>query len=63
MRKIHIYKNGVYVCTTMQKKTCRDAVKDFKEKPFYVGWYKETYMEIPIVLKDTDKITAHFAKY
>lgn len=47
--KIHVFLNGVYICSTDQHISCKHAVDRIK----YV--YRNS-------LKETDKVTARFAK-
>lgn len=59
MRKIDIYNNGKYVCTTTRSKTCKQAVERFQAKPWYHGMRKDgTFGDI--ILLDASKITARF---
>lgn len=58
MRKIDIYINKEYVCTTTQAKTCKQAIKNFKENPLVETLMGKQY----IYIDNKDKITAHFVK-
>jgi hypothetical protein len=60
-RKINIFKNGEYLCSTEQRKTCKEAVEKFKEKPTYQGYVKGLgFTEITIDI-ECNTITANFA--
>lgn len=59
-KKINIYLNGAYLCSTNQAKTCKQAKERIKESQF---------VEVASVprakiyeIKEGDKITAFYAK-
>lgn len=65
MKKINIYVNGSYVCSTMQSRTCREAVQKFRARPEYAGMVSREPARLGMVnrpLSPSDKITAHFAR-
>ncbi|MBO7735276.1 MAG: hypothetical protein J6S67_22110 [Methanobrevibacter sp.] len=62
-RKINIYLNGAYICSTMQYKTCKAALNAIRNRGFieYAGanWLKTRVLD-KIVIKDSDKLKARF---
>lgn len=61
-RKIDIYNNGEYVCTTTQSKTCREAVERFCQNPSYYGIRKDGTFGNILILSGVFNVTAHFQK-
>lgn len=64
-KKINIYVNGTYICSTMQAKTCRDAVRNFKMRPEYAGMTSKSPARLGIVacqIHGEDVVTARFAR-
>jgi hypothetical protein len=46
MRKIEIFVNGVYMCTTTQSKTCREAREKFlRANPQYASARVQAFFE------------------
>jgi hypothetical protein len=60
-RKINIFKNGEYLCSSTQRKTCKEAVEKFKENPTYQGYTYGLGMTEITVDVECNKITANFA--
>lgn len=58
-KKIDIYLNGGYLCSTNQSKTCKEAIQKIKDKKqvFIAGIPSKT-----IDIKEGDKITAFYSK-
>lgn len=60
MKKINLYINGEYMCSSFRYSRCRDFIdRVIKDKKIVV------VASIPdrvIYIKDTDRVTAHFAK-
>lgn len=49
-KKINIYYKGVYICSTNQSKTCKEAKEKFIKKPYCIQLttetsYKQEYCE------------------
>ena len=53
-KKIDIFQDGKYLCSTNWSKTCRDAIKKIKNSDVWIAGKGTT--------KIKGKITAHFAK-
>ena len=65
MKKINIYVNGRYICSTTQAKTCLEAVLKFKMKPKYAGLVSKNPARLGMVsymVHGSDNVTARFAK-
>ena len=64
-RKINIFLNGDYICSTNRYKTCKTALNVIRTRGFieYAGanWSKTRVMD-KRVINDQDKLTAHFEK-
>ena len=61
MKKIDIFRDGQYICTTMQAKTCKEAITNFYEKPWYEGLKQDGTIGKIIILAPKN-ITARFQK-
>ena len=61
MKKIDIFRDGQYLCTTTQAKTCKEAIENFYEKPYYYGLQENGLFGWKIILAPKN-ITAHFQK-
>ena len=59
-KKIDIYLNGAYLCTTNQAKTCKEAVEKIKAKKQII--VASVPQDKIIDIKESDKITAKFDK-
>ncbi len=59
-RKINLFKNGEYICSTTQRKTLKEAVQKFKENPTYQTMVKGLSLAVTV---DTqcNTITAKYA--
>lgn len=59
-KKIDLYINGIYICTSQKYKTC----KEFSEKVKKDGFVR--WASIPVdgfyKIKETDKVVCHFQK-
>jgi hypothetical protein len=58
-RKIDIYNDGKYICTTTQSKTCREAIERFYQKPVYQGMRNDGTIGTIIILHP-GKVTAYY---
>ena len=59
MRKIDIFLNGDYLCSTNQAKTCKEAKEKIKaKKQLFIASIPDKTIEI----KEGDKITAFYSK-
>ena len=61
MKKIDIFRDGQYLCTTTQAKTCKQAIANFYEKPWYEGMRKDGTIG-KIIILEAKNITARFQK-
>ena len=57
-KKINIFLNGVYICSTNQSRTCKEAIKIFIERPYYAS-INPDIVKVNIA---GGKVTAHFQK-
>ena len=57
-KKINIFLNGVYICSTNQSRTCKEAIKNFIERPYYAS-INPDIVKVNIAGR---KVTAHFQK-
>jgi len=61
MKKIDIFVDGKYTCTTTRSKTCKEAIEKFVNDPFYEGLRKDnTIGNIVILDIEKRKVTANF---
>lgn len=59
MKKINLYINGEYMCSSFRYSRCRDFIdRVTKDKKIVVASIPDRF----IYIKDTDRVTAHFAK-
>lgn len=59
MKKIDIFLNGDYLCSTNQAKTCKEAKEKIKaKKQLFIASIPDKIIEI----KEGDKITAFYSK-
>ena len=58
MKKIDLYINGEYICTSVKYKTC----KEFREKVLKDGfiYWASVHKGKVLKLKESDKIVCHF---
>ena len=64
-KKIDIYVNGAYICSTERARTCREAVQNFKMRPEYAGLVSKNPARLGIVaymIHGEDTVTARFAR-
>jgi len=62
MKKINLYVNGKYICSTMQSKTCREAVPRFKMEPRYAGMTGPNKLGmVAYMVHGSDSVTARYA--
>lgn len=65
MKKINIFVNGTYICSTMRARTCREAVARFLADPCYMGRreaYGQQYTGMVKADIDGAKVRAYFEK-
>jgi hypothetical protein len=63
MKKIDIYYNGNYVCSTTQRKTCKEAKEKFAANPVWQGLKNDnTIGQCKIENIQFDKIKCYFSK-
>jgi len=63
MKKIDIFVDGQYKCTTTRSKTCKEAVQNFVDDPWYQGMRKDGTIGYIIILDaGKRKVTANFQK-
>lgn len=59
MKKIDIFLNGAYLCSTNQSRTCKEAKeKIINKKRVFIAGLPNKIVEI----KDGDKVTAFYSK-
>ena len=58
-KAIRVYQNGVYIYTTNKFNTCKEAVKDCKNKGKIIVSSIPDYI---VTINKNDKITARFKK-
>jgi hypothetical protein len=67
-KKIDIYYKGIYICTTIGSKTCKEAKEKFLKHPyicffdFEVCYKKEYFEDLNNNSIDPTKVTASFQK-
>jgi hypothetical protein len=63
MKKIDIYYDSKYVCSTMQSKTCKEAKEKFAINPVWQGLKdNNTIGQCKIENIEIDKIKCYFTK-
>ena len=64
-KKINIFVNGKYICSSVKYKTCKQAVEGIKSKG-YIDWAGLNYLNNGkmdyLTFSNKDTIKAHFAK-
>lgn len=59
MKKKNLYINGEYMCSSFRYSRCRDFIdRVMEDKKIVVASIPDRF----IYIKDTDRVTAHFAK-
>lgn len=63
MKKIDIFVGGVYICSTNQARTCKEAIVKFRARPVHAGLVAPDRLGmVNTVISAGDKVTAHFSK-
>lgn len=64
-KKINVFVNGKYICSSFKYKTCKQAVEDIKSKG-YIDWaglnFLTTVKMDYLTFSNKDTIKARFAK-
>lgn len=62
-KKIDIFVNGRYVCSTNQARTCREAVEKFMANPRWQGLRADGHLgEVSLDIYKVEKVRAFFSK-